>query len=108
MDITKMRDGAMLSGDDIDANANRERARQRRLRRKLYLLTPILGYFAYRVFTNDPMRLGVPGWLRGNPEIIIAVGLIARPRRGDPGPDAEPRPVTAHRAPRRGLQDPTR
>ncbi len=35
MDITKMSDGAMLSGDDIDANANRERARQRRLRRKL-------------------------------------------------------------------------
>ena len=77
MDITKMRDGAMLSGDDIDASANRERARQRRLRRKLYILTPILGYFAYRVFTNDPMRLGVPGWLQGNPEIIVAVGLIA-------------------------------
>jgi len=77
MDITKMSDGAMLSGDDIDANANRERVRQRRLRRKLYLLAPIFGYFAYRVATDNPIRIGIPGWLSGNPEIIIAVGLIS-------------------------------
>ncbi len=76
MDITRMSNGAMLTGADIDANANRERVRQRRIRRKLYLLTPIFVYFAYRVVGNDPIRLGVPGWLRGNPEIIIALGLI--------------------------------
>jgi ATP-dependent Zn protease len=76
MDITKMSDGTMLTGADIDANANRERVRQRRIRRKLYLLTPILAYFVYRVADDNPIRLGVPGWLRGNPEIIIALGLI--------------------------------
>lgn len=76
MDITKLSTGAMLSGDDIDANANRERVRQRRIRRKLYLLTPILAYLLYRLFTDDPIRPGVPSWLTGNPEIIIALGLI--------------------------------
>ena len=77
MDISKLSTGAMLTGDDIDANANRERVRQRRLRRKLYVLAPIFGYFLYRVITDNPIRLGVPGWLRGNPEIIIALGLIS-------------------------------
>jgi cell division protease FtsH len=77
MDISKLSTGAMLSGDDIDANTNRERVRQRRLRRKLYVLAPIFAYFLYRVVDNNPIRLGVPGWLRGNPEIIIALGLIA-------------------------------
>ncbi len=76
MDITKLSAGVMLSGDDIDANANRERVRQRRLRRKLYVLAPIFVYFAYRVAMDDPIRFGIPGWLKGNPEIIIAVGLI--------------------------------
>ncbi|MFK7918195.1 MAG: AAA family ATPase [Ilumatobacter sp.] len=76
MDISKLSTGAMLSGEDIDANANRERARQRRLRRKLYVLAPIFVYFAARLAMDNPIRLGVPGWLRGNPEIIIALGLI--------------------------------
>ncbi len=84
MDITKMSDGTMLTGADIDANANRERVRQRRLRRKLYVLTPIFAYFVYRVVSDNPIRLGVPGWLRGNPEIIIAVGLICDSRLGHP------------------------
>lgn len=76
MDITKLSTGAMLSGDDIDANAKRETVRQRRLRRKLYVLAPVFVYFAYRVVMDNPIRLGVPAWLKGNPEIIIAVGLI--------------------------------
>lgn len=76
MDITKLSTGAMLTGDDIDANANRERMRQRRLRRKLYVLTPIFAYLAYRLATDNQIRFGWPGWLAGNPEIIIALGLI--------------------------------
>ena len=76
MDISRLGTGAMLTGDDIDANRNRERARQRRLRRKLYVLASIFAYFLFRVITDDPIRPGVPGWLAGNPEIIIAVGLI--------------------------------
>jgi len=77
MDISKLSTGAMLSGDDIDASANREKVRQRLLRRKLYLFAPVLAYFVYRVATDNPIRPGVPGWLSGNPEIIIAVGLIS-------------------------------
>lgn len=77
MDITKLSTGAMLSGDDIDATANREKVRQRRLRRKLYLLAPVFVYFAYRLAMDNPIKLGIPGWLSGNPEIIIAVGLIS-------------------------------
>ena len=76
MDITRLSRGEMLTGDDIDANANRERVRQRRLRRKLYLLTPVLAFLLYRLVTDNQIRPGVPGWLRGNPEIVIALGLI--------------------------------
>ncbi|MFK8024022.1 MAG: AAA family ATPase [Ilumatobacter sp.] len=76
MDITQLSSGAMRSGADIDATANRERVRQRRLRRKLYVLAPVFAYLIYRVATDNPIRPGVPGWLAGNPEIIIAVGLI--------------------------------
>ncbi len=77
MDITKLSTGAMLSGDDIDANANRETVRQRRLRRKLYLLAPLFVYFVYRVVTDNPVRAGVPGWLRANPHIIIVLVLVS-------------------------------
>ncbi|WP_420450511.1 AAA family ATPase [Ilumatobacter sp.] len=76
MDITRLSTGAMLTGDDIDANANREQVRQRRLRRELYLLAPVLAFLLYRLVTDDPIRPGVPGWLTGNPEIVIALGLI--------------------------------
>jgi cell division protease FtsH len=77
MDISKLSTGSMLSGDDIDANANREKARQRRLRRKLYLMAPIFIYLMYRLVTNNPMRLGVPGFIAANPNLLMAVGLIA-------------------------------
>ena len=76
MDISRLSTGAMLTGDDIDANANRERVRQRRLRRELYVLAPLFAYLLYRLVANDPIRPGVPGWLTGNPEIVIALGLI--------------------------------
>jgi ATP-dependent Zn protease len=76
MDIDRLSRGEMLTGSDIDAHANRERVRQRRLWRTLALLTPILAWFVYRVATGNPIRLGIPGWLAGNPEIVIALGLI--------------------------------
>ena len=77
MDITKLSTGAMLSGDDIDANENREKVRQRRLRRKLYVLAPIFLFFAYRVAIDNPIRPGVPGWLKSNPQIIIVLVLVS-------------------------------
>ena len=30
----------------------------------------------YRLVTNNQIRFGMPGWLSGNPEIVIALGMI--------------------------------
>ncbi len=76
MQIEKLSSGQMLQGNEVDATANRERMRQRRLKRTLFLLTPLCAWLLYRLFTDNPVRLGMPGWLTGNPEIIIALGLI--------------------------------
>jgi len=76
MDIGRLSTGEMLSGDDIDASANRERVRQRRLRRALIFLGMIFSWLLYRLLTDNQIRFGFPGWIQGNPEIVIALGLI--------------------------------
>jgi ATP-dependent Zn protease len=76
MEMARLSSGEMLSGKDIDANANRERTRQRRLRKWLVILGFVLTYLLWRLVNDNPIRLGIPGWLMGNPEIIIALGLI--------------------------------
>jgi ATP-dependent Zn protease len=76
MEMTRLSSGQMLSGDDIDANANRERTRQKRLRKWLVMLGVVLAYLVWRLVNDNQIRFGVPGWLTGNPEIIIALGLI--------------------------------
>jgi len=74
--IEHLQSGEMLQGNDIDATANRERMRQRRLKRALFVLTPVFAWLVYRLATGQQIRLGIPGWLMGNPEIIIALGMI--------------------------------
>ena len=76
MEMARLSTGEMLSGDDIDANAHRERTRQKRLRKWLVILAVVLVYLVWRLVNNNQIRFGVPGWLMGNPEIIIALGLI--------------------------------
>ncbi len=76
MQIEQLTNGTMLRGNDIDATANRERMRQRRLRRTLVPLAIIFGWLAYRLGTDNQIRLGMPGWIQGNPEIVIALGMI--------------------------------
>lgn len=76
MDITKLSTGSMLSGDDIDATANREKVRQRRLRRALIVLGLVFAYLFKRLMADNPIRPGIPEWVKGNPEIVIALGLI--------------------------------
>ena len=68
--------GEMLRGSEIDANANRERMRQRRLKRTLIPLTLVLTWLLFRLLTSNPPRFGIPGWVQGSPEIVIALGLI--------------------------------
>ena len=76
MDITKLSSGSMLARDETDASERREQVRQKRLRRALLLLTPVFAVLLYRLLTDNPIRPGIPGWVRGNPEIVIALGLI--------------------------------
>jgi ATP-dependent Zn protease len=76
MKMAQLSDGQMLSGRDIDANRNREATRQKLLRKWLLILCVVLAYLGWRLVNNNPIRLGIPGWLAGNPEIIIALGLI--------------------------------
>ena len=77
MDLTQMSAGQMVSGGDIDASTNRERTRQRRLRRPLVIFSMVFSFLLYRLITDNPIRPGIPAWLTGSPEIIIAVGLIS-------------------------------
>ena len=44
MQIEHLHSGEMLTGKDIDATANRERMRQRRLKRSLFLLIPVFAW----------------------------------------------------------------
>ncbi len=76
MIVERLQRGEMLRGNDIDANANRERMRQRRLRKTLVVLSLVLAWLAFRMLTNNTPRLGIPGWVKGSPEIVIALGLI--------------------------------
>ena len=76
MDMARLSTGEMLSGKDIDANANRERTRQKRLTKWLVILGAVFAYLLWRLVTDNQIRFGIPGWLMGNPEIIIALGLI--------------------------------
>ena len=74
--LEKLSSGKMLQGKEVDATANRERMRQRRLKRTLLLLAPLCVWLVYRLVTDNQIRLGMPGWLSGNPEIVIALGMI--------------------------------
>jgi ATP-dependent Zn protease len=68
--------GDIIRGREIDATANRERVRRRRLWRLLIVLAVPLTYVWYRELHGDPVRPGVPGWLTTYPEIIITVFLM--------------------------------
>ena len=76
MDIDRVSRGEMLRGSDVDATVHRERVRQRRLWRLLAVLAPLLAWLLSRLLRDDPIRPGVPGWISGNPEIVISLGLI--------------------------------
>ncbi|NND73994.1 MAG: AAA family ATPase [Ilumatobacter sp.] len=76
MDMTRLSNGEMLTGGDIDANTHRESTRQRRLRKTLVVLGLVLAFLAYRLYNDNPIRPGVPGWVKGSPEIMIALVLI--------------------------------
>jgi ATP-dependent Zn protease len=75
MDITQMQHGAVLRGRQVNASANRERRRQRRLLRLLVGLSVPLIWYWYRWLTGDPIHPGVPPIIRNSPELAI-LGLM--------------------------------
>jgi cell division protease FtsH len=75
MEITEMQHGALLRGRQVNASANRERKRQRRLRRLVITFgVPVVWYW-YRQLSGDPVRAGVPAFLRSNPQMVM-LGLM--------------------------------
>ena len=71
MDITQMQHGAVLRGRQVDANANRERNRQRRLTRLVVVLSIPLVWFWYHELSGTPIRPGIPAIIRNSPELAL-------------------------------------
>jgi cell division protease FtsH len=76
MNIDQLHDGRILRGDRVDATANRERVRRKRLWWAVVLLGAPLAYFWFRQLTGNPMRAGVPGWLTNDPTTTAMLGLM--------------------------------
>jgi ATP-dependent Zn protease len=76
LDLGSIREGRIVGGKAVDAGANRERQRLRRLRRLTIVLGTLWAWLLWRLWQDNPPRLGLPGFLRGNPEIVIALGLL--------------------------------
>jgi ATP-dependent Zn protease len=76
MDIGLLGHGNIIKGREIDATANRERVRRRRMWRMLAVLALPLGYVWYRELRGNPVEPGAPGWLTAYPEILISVVLM--------------------------------
>ena len=51
MEMARLSTGEMLSGNDIDANANRERTRQKRLKKWLVILGFVLAFLLLFLIT---------------------------------------------------------
>jgi hypothetical protein len=53
MEMARLSTGEMLSGKDIDANAHRERTRQKRLRKWLRILGVVFAYLLWRLVNDN-------------------------------------------------------
>ncbi len=76
MDITDMQHGTLLRGRSVDTTANRERSRQKRLRRLVVLLGIPLLWFWYRELSGDPVSPGLPTLVSESPELALLVVLL--------------------------------
>jgi cell division protease FtsH len=76
MNIDQLQHGQIVQGDRVDSTQNRERVRQRRLRWLLTVLVVPLGWFWYRQITDNPIKVGIPGWLTNDPTTTMMLGLM--------------------------------
>ncbi len=70
-----MQHGAVLRGQKVDASANRERRRQRRLARLVVILGVPVAWFWFRELSGNPVHLGIPSVITNSPELAI-LGLM--------------------------------
>jgi cell division protease FtsH len=68
---------SVVRGAQVDVARTRERTRQRRLWKLLAWLTPIGGFFIYRLATSNPILFSAPSFSQSQMQIILPVGLIA-------------------------------
>ncbi len=108
MEMARLSTGEMLSGKDIDANANRERTRQKRLKKWLVILVRGLRvpHLAARERQPDPAR--DPRVVDGQSRDHHRTRAHRHPRHGHLHPVPDRREVTAHTAAGVGLEHPTR
>jgi len=76
MDITQLRLGNVVRGNEADTTSTRERQRRRRLRRLLMVIVVPLAWVWYRILTSNPIKFGIPDVVAESPEIWISVGLM--------------------------------
>jgi len=76
MDITQLRHGNVVRGNEADTTTTRERQRRRRLRRLLLVIVVPLAWVWYRILTSNPIKFGIPDVVAESPEIWISVGLM--------------------------------
>ncbi|MGD9996800.1 MAG: AAA family ATPase [Ilumatobacteraceae bacterium] len=76
MDIGQLQQGELVTGRQVDAGEQRERVRQRRLRRLAIGLGLPLAYFWVRQLQGNPIKVGMPGVFEQDPAMAISIGLL--------------------------------
>lgn len=76
MDIAELQQGHVIRGKRVDASANRERVRQRRLLRLAIMLAIPLAWIWYRELSGDPVGFGMPSFIGKDPALFTSVGLM--------------------------------
>jgi ATP-dependent Zn protease len=76
VDITQLQDGNIIRGRRVDSSAQRERVRQKRLRRLLLMLAVPLCWFWVRELQGNPIHPGLPSIVGQDPSMAISIGLL--------------------------------
>jgi cell division protease FtsH len=76
VDIEQLQRGELIRGDRVDATVQRERVRQRRLRRLLVVLAVPLLWVWSRELRGNPVGWGLPDLIGDDPTMAISIGLL--------------------------------
>ena len=76
MDIEQLQQGTLIRGQQVDASEQRERVRQRRLRRLLVVLGAPLAWIWIRELQGNPVGFGMPNLIGDDPTMAISIGLL--------------------------------